>query len=66
MPQNAPVVRADREWGNQIELYATEQILIRLAKMIDAATLTGSIYTRLILPPDLAQRKLQASQQGGQ
>lgn len=65
MSDQAPSVRADREYGDKIEMYVLERILYKIADMIDAATLTGSIYTRLILPPEQAQRKLQMSQ-GGQ
>ena len=57
MPETAPTVRTDAEWGNEVELYVTEQVLYRLADMINAATKAGAVYGQLILPPDEAAKK---------
>ena len=62
--QTAPQPRTDREYGNMVELYVTEQVLYRLADMVNAATLAGAIYGQLILPPEQAALKRQMS--GGQ
>lgn len=61
----APNVRIDSEFGNEAELYVTEQVLIRLADSVNAAVRTGEIYGQLILPPEQAAAK-RAAMNGGQ
>lgn len=64
MPSDsAPNVRVDREWGNAVELYVTEQVLYRLADTVNAAVLAGAIYGQIVLPPDEAERKRAAQMQ---
>lgn len=60
MPETAPVVRTDADWGLAVELYVTEQVLWRLADMVNAATRAGAIYGQVILPPDEALKKRNA------
>jgi hypothetical protein len=62
--ETAPIVRADRDWGNEVELYVQGQVLYRLADMINAATRAGAIYGQIILPPDEAARKQAAMNRG--
>ena len=61
MPMLAPAVRVDRDYLNETEIYVVEQILIRLADMVNAATKAGAVYGQVILPPDQAQMKRAAT-----
>lgn len=60
MPETGPIVRADRQWGEELELFVTEQGLFRLADAINAATKAGAIYGQIIVPPEYAERKRNA------
>lgn len=65
-PDNVPSVRIDREFLNSVELALTEQMLYRIWDVMDALTVTGAVYGRVILPPDMAEAKRRASMIGNQ
>lgn len=62
MAETAPVVRTDAAWGEDAELYVTEQVLYRLADMVNAATKAGRLYGQLLLGPEEALAKRNAMQ----
>ena len=62
MSEDAPNVRVDREYMNELELYVTRMTLLRMADYINAATRSGAIYGQVILPPDQAAIKAGGAQ----
>lgn len=64
-PTTAPVISVDRTSLDELELRVCEIALYQMAAVINMATKKGAIYGQVILPPDEAQMKLEATQ-GGQ
>lgn len=62
MAENAPNVRVDRDYMNEVELYVTRMTLHRMADMINALTRSGAIFGQVILPPEQAAIKAGGAQ----
>jgi len=59
MSREAPIVRTDSVWGTELQIYVTEQMLYRMAAMINSLTRTGPIFGQVLLPPELQEAKRQ-------
>ena len=65
MADNAPIVRLDSQFLNEVELRTAEIALYQLADVVNWLVTKGAVYGQLVLPPEEAAMKRQAMQ-GGQ